>query len=533
LEQKAAFPGLPIAEGAAFDSYLNQHVSGCLLGTRTELLQRISNWAVSPQGECIFWLRGMAGTGKSAVAQTVAGSWKNKGLLGASFFFKRGEGDCGNATKFFSTIAQQLMITTPGLQSAIRKAIEDEPNIRSKSLREQFEKLLLHPILATAHDRSRRIILVIDALDECAEEEDIQILVRLLSQIQRPDFTPLRIFITSRPELPIRLSFQQLGINYKEFALHDIAMDKIGNDISIFLKERLTSIRQLFILRGRQLPLSWPGEENIKAMTAMTVPLFIFAATVCRLLEDDQWNPVDTLNEVLVHQSDVSKLDGTYLPVLNRILIKQPEAKKTRLTREYKNVIGFIILLEHPLSVISLARLIGIPKETIHTRLDSLHSVFSIPADETEPVRPFHLSFRDFLVDAETKEKTPFWVNENDMHREIANRCLTVLNQDLQKNICRIPNYGIKRVDIPYTLVKKHLTEEIQYACRYWIQHTCQCQVDAAQIESVFKFLRTHYTHWLEAMSILGLISEAVKSINKFSTHITVSTRTTPRIYSS
>ncbi|BAE55954.1 unnamed protein product [Aspergillus oryzae RIB40] len=81
--------GLPIAEGASYDSYDNQHEDKCLPETRTELRHQITDWAGSPEGECIFWLNGMAGTGKSTIARTVAQSLREKGLLGASFFFKK------------------------------------------------------------------------------------------------------------------------------------------------------------------------------------------------------------------------------------------------------------------------------------------------------------------------------------------------------------------------------------------------------------------------------------------------------------
>jgi cytidylate kinase len=49
-------------------------------------------------------LNGKAGSGKSIISRTVASRLKEKGLLRASFFFKRGEEDRGNAKKLFPTM---------------------------------------------------------------------------------------------------------------------------------------------------------------------------------------------------------------------------------------------------------------------------------------------------------------------------------------------------------------------------------------------------------------------------------------------
>jgi hypothetical protein len=55
----------------------------------------------------------MAGTGKSTISCTVAQNFADKGDLGASFFFKRGEGDRGHAGLFIATIATQLVQKLP------------------------------------------------------------------------------------------------------------------------------------------------------------------------------------------------------------------------------------------------------------------------------------------------------------------------------------------------------------------------------------------------------------------------------------
>jgi NACHT domain len=188
---------LPIADGAEFDSYADQHEDFCLPGTRIELLSQISDWAESSDGKCIFWLNGMAGTGKSTIARTVAGSFKDKGQLGATFFFKRGEADRSNARYLISTITKQLVTKHQRLVPAVLKAIEKNPNVSSKSLSQQFDTLLLQPLLGLKLDEPATVMLIIDALDECDRENDIRIILQLLFRLQevtQPHFNSSVLF---------------------------------------------------------------------------------------------------------------------------------------------------------------------------------------------------------------------------------------------------------------------------------------------------------------------------------------------------
>ena len=96
--------------------------------------------------DTIFWLNGMAGTGKSTISRTVAASFNPLGILGACFFFKKGAGDQGNARRLFSTIAWQLAFKDPRLAPYIMNAINKEPDVSEKSPREQFNCILLQPL---------------------------------------------------------------------------------------------------------------------------------------------------------------------------------------------------------------------------------------------------------------------------------------------------------------------------------------------------------------------------------------------------
>ncbi|KAG4427607.1 hypothetical protein IFR05_016910, partial [Cadophora sp. M221] len=84
---------LPYATEAPFNSYIRQQESTCHPDTRVGLLQEIYDWCDGHDKRCIFWLNGLAGTGKSTIARTIARRYSEQGHLGASFFFSRGVQD--------------------------------------------------------------------------------------------------------------------------------------------------------------------------------------------------------------------------------------------------------------------------------------------------------------------------------------------------------------------------------------------------------------------------------------------------------
>ncbi|KAL6230102.1 hypothetical protein BDW75DRAFT_249043 [Aspergillus navahoensis] len=513
VREEVAMLKLPFVDSAEFDSFIDQHEDECLPGTRAELLQQVQQWGKS-SNKSIFWLSGMAGTGKSTIARTVARNFKEDGILGASFFFKRGRGDQGSAIKFLPTIVNQLAIHIPQMITGIQKTLLNDPAISGKSLREQFNKLMLQPLLAVDRDQSSAsIVVVIDALDECEREEDVEVILKLLPQVEKATDLRIRFFLTSRPESPIRFGFDQMDrSNYQNTILQNLDNDVIKHDITLYLTEEFHRIRQK---RQRELPSSWPGVERIEAIATMAVPLFIFAATVCRFVEDRKWNPERRLQQFF-NDSSESKMDKTYRPILNQ-LVAEDESDMNQLVEEFQKTIGVIILLTTPLSLRALVELVEMPEDEISTRLDAFHSVLTIPDEPNLPIQTLHLSFHDYLVDKHTKAQesmSRFWVDKKKQHEFIARQCLIVMGRYLKKNICRLPSYGTSRTEIDQDSIARFLPPALQYTCRYWVYHLTQSSLSAKTIDWILPFLEEHFLHWLEVMAILGIISECLNAVD-------------------
>lgn len=399
------------------------------------------------------------------------------------------------------------MLRFSELGSGVQKALYNDPDIASKSLKEQFEKLLLQPLLdIDQFGRQLEVaVIVIDALDECEHDQDVRNIIRLLPILHKTKAFRLRIFLTSRPELPISLGFSEIADHeYQALALHEIPKEVTEYDIHLFLRDRLAKIK-----RDRRISQDWPGDDVIQKLVTMSVPLFISAATVCRYIEHSKWEPKLRLAELLRDQAKyLSRMDKTYMPILTRLLDDQEsdESEQQQLLQEFHDIVGVIILLSVPLSINALSLFLGIGADQISNRLDSFRSVLSIPGDRDQPVRILYLSFRDFLV----QSRTNFLVDEPRKHKNIAQLCLRTMRSHQQRDICKLASPGTRRAGIDPQLVRQCLQPELQLSCRYWIHHLEQCQDLSSDIEDVRIFLQKHFLHWVEAMSLLGLVSEVV-----------------------
>jgi hypothetical protein len=197
----------------------------------------------------------MAGTGKSTIARTIAQLFADRRQLGASFFFKKGEGERGNASRFFTSIASDLVKHEPGMLAGIRKVLNEDSAISQRALKDQFEKLILQPLLGVhqACQQGSARVVVIDALVECEREEDIRAILQLLARTKDIQPVLLQIVVTSRPELHIRLGFREMpNGTYQGLVLHEVLRSTIEHDIRLFLEHELSVIR-----KQRMLSSDW------------------------------------------------------------------------------------------------------------------------------------------------------------------------------------------------------------------------------------------------------------------------------------
>ena len=527
IEQERQLEKLPIAAGVSFDSYQRQHQSQCMDDTRVELLRQLQDWGAHHERP-IFWLRGMAGTGKSTISCTLAHKFKSQNTLGGNFFFSRGSGEANNAVNFVGTLAYHLAKISPEVKENLCDAIAAHSDITRQGLRNQWKELIRGPLSRAKFKQRPTLNLVIDALDECGSEDDVRLLLQLFVEVQDLANLDLGVFVTSRPEIVIRHGFKDMPeIIHQNLDLGEIPRQIVEQDILVFLRQKLGRLSLQHELRN------WPSEDNIRSLVQKADCLFIYAATACRFIEDTDWNPEDRLSDILKADSangtDTAQLDEMYMQVLRCSVIEgRPEGEVARLCDRFKQVVGPIVTLFDELSISAVAKLLSVPVKSVKVALDSLHSVLNVHDDPESPIRLLHPSFHDFLLNETRCGDKRLFIQEGLVHGNLVTNCLGAISAGLSRNICNLPTPGSPPQDAPREIMHKALPKHIQYACQYWVDHLAGTKTDSRsqlrlrQSEEIHRFFQKDFLHWLEAMSLMGKLPQGVVMITKLANMVEV-----------
>lgn len=542
---------LPFAHHAVFDSVMNKH-KPCLKKTQRKHLDKIQEWVEDPSAKLILWLHGMAGTGKSSISQTVA-TCLDKGLsfateekrtngayLGASFFLKQDDNTRNGILNLFPTIAHTLVERVPALKQYITDAIRGNEKVGTKKLSEQMNTLIFKPLSEFGKHLALpiRLVIVLDALDECTDHSEAQEMLKLLPNLRDLHHVQIRFLITSRPESHIQgamLSAMQSDY-VNTLVLGKIPQVKLGDpnpdDITLFVTHELDRITT-----DRGLQEDWISDK-ISDIIKKADGLFIYAATICRFLDwsmpDSRRN--DRVNSILENKggdntdSPDNRVAEIYLKVLSFPGITLSPKEKAQMYATVKHILAFVAIVFEPVTVTTLGSLLEMEKRSVLQELEELHSIVNIPKDEASPLGFFHLSFREYLL-AKDRSGPDFWVDEGATHHSLFHSCLKIMKGELRQDMCDVQLPGTLVAEIPKSKIKEKVSPHLQYSCLYWVRHLVELNksqpcwlAEPENRKVIYTFLTESFMYWLEALSLTGKMPASIIMINDLQTLIKVST---------
>ena len=481
-------------QSARYNSSYSTNIGrrGCTAETREKIIQDLKDWAGNKRGAKVYWMNGMAGTGKTTIGYSLCEWLATVGKLGGNFFCSRAEPSCRDANNIVPTLAFQLSQSSPTYRSALCKILKEEPQASKLEVRWQFQKLIESPIRTVKDAVLEDTVIVIDALDECDDGEAFRLFLETLLKLA-PDL-PLKFFLTSRPEPVIRKKMLEPGRSRSVLHLHNIEESVVEADIKKYLTDAFHTMSPR------------PSSYEVEQLAKLAGRLFIYAATAVRYIHPDSRAVVDSaarLERVLSLATGSGKqheeLDKLYASVLSAAFddaLEADEIENIRLT------LWTVICAREPVSLETIASLRSLKKDAVQTSLEPLRSVLFVQEGVDGLVAPFHASFPDYIF--EYNRSKQFHCNAAQHHERLANGCFDVMKGQLRFNICNLESSFVFDKDVPdlEDRIRKNISPALSYACWYWAEHLLKCNPTEAAHKNLDSFLRKQLLFWMEVLNL-------------------------------
>ncbi|KAF5013622.1 hypothetical protein FDECE_383 [Fusarium decemcellulare] len=428
-----------------------------------------TSWASSDQG--LLWIKGKPGSGKSTLLRYILKHTKEitntgKEALILSFFF-HGRGSelqktpLGLFRALLHNLLDQVPDTLQNLVASFERHGEKQWHIRE--LQAHFKSSLLEVL------KTRPVCLFVDALDECGQENAVQLVEDFESMFQTPSSNNLKQF-------RVCFTCRHYPILNLDSAFEVCVEEENRSDISTFLQNKLSSFR-------RRTSSSIPGLIEKRADG-----VFLWAWLMVKevlALERSGAGPKQIQDKIwLVPQ----KLDTLYLG-----LVQNMDSESLKLVQ-------WIRFAMTPLSLDELRWAMIVDPDCSHRSLDECEAEGRYPSDvtgmrrrvqvlgrglvevtsDTKAVQFIHQSVKDFFIEKDlsaldwpSKCVMPF-VDQSvgkakaDLtvaaaHHQLSRTCIRYL---MMEEICRLGHVWLGEMCAMFPFV--------EYASFRWAAHTKQ-----------------------------------------------------------
>ncbi|KLO04134.1 hypothetical protein SCHPADRAFT_947938 [Schizopora paradoxa] len=241
---------------------------------------------------------------------------------------------------------------------------------------------------------------------------------------------------------------------------------------------------------------NWPSKDDFNALVKSCGKLFIYASTAIGFIGEGRAlrTPEESLQIILNIVSDdapddmpYKQLDDLYLRILLEAVGNSAKAESKGMVR-FRKILGTIVLLRDPLSVRSLSKLIEEEEQQIWNALRHLSSILIVPHEENSetPVRFFHPSLLDFLIDANRCVDERFFVDVSRLGADLFQRCTVTIIKGLVGSM------------------DEELIPVMRYVCMFWGYHLRNVHDENAQVMTrLDEFVRSHLLKWFRFTRVL------------------------------
>ncbi|KAJ7077606.1 WD40-repeat-containing domain protein [Mycena epipterygia] len=475
----------------------------CVKGTRKQILEDLVSWCkdTAPDSPAVYWLRGMAGTGKSTIAYTICKQLAADGKasrLGASFFCSRQSEAGRKRENILPTISHELALALPKFR---RTLLDSTVDANSPLLENHFDTFLIRPWDASSSDHQDLppLVVVLDALDELENEEGGK---------HRDHLHGLKFFVTSRLDPGIVEVGESMA---SEAICHlETATTVATHDIKLYFCESLPDL----------------DFDLLSCLTQQAAGLFIYAATAVRFIiparERRRKPSVDVQKrrlQILLQKTgpdesdrgpDGLGVDHLYEDILEEYFHPMSSTDKAFAV----SVLHTILCAQESMFISDIADFLTGPKmgtQDVENIISALHSVLYI---ESGRVYSYHKSFSDFMFNpSRFRDKNLAKISSptSAVQVRLADCCFQLM-RSLRFNICDLPSSFVddsEIADLPLR-INQNISSSLAYACRHWAEHLSKIDIgDPMTTDTPFwEWLDRCFLFWIEAMNLLNVMRE-------------------------
>ncbi|CAE6447794.1 unnamed protein product [Rhizoctonia solani] len=476
----------------------------CTSGTRVDVFSHISGWLHNNMPGCIYWLNGMAGTGKTTISYSLCAQLDTNQRLAASFFCSRLLPECRDVNRIIPSIAYQLARYSHPFKVELLNVLEEDPDAHTRLPYTQFNDLIIEPLTKCRDSLPLDLVVVIDALDECDNKDGTGSILDVL--ITQALGLPVKFFVSSRPEPAIRDQMSKAAAEQasSRLVLHELDKTIVQADVETYLRVALIPIN--------------PSDTQIAALAARAGVLFIYAATAVRYIGYDNFrrDALGRLRTVLDSSNSTEnknkEIDRLYAVIL-RDALDDPNLDLAEKT-DMKRVLNTIICAREPLTTFALSGLLKMrDNDRVDAALRPLWSVLHV-VEPTKLVTPLHVSFSDYMFD---QTRSHQYYCDPELHNHFLTELCFESIQDTQPqfNICQLESSYLKDSEVEDLdeRINKTVSTELFYACRYWAAHLTASNGSPQTIQSLRFFITNCLLLWMEIMNLKKCMDKGTEAL--------------------
>ena len=472
------------------------------------MLSEIKQWTDAfPETKNCWWITGKPAVGKSTIGAKVAETFEDEKSLYAQYFVTRDIPVTTDPENILPTMAQQLAENSLFAARAIQDMLEKTPlSVVKKFSNGQAKALLLEPLRAISQ-YARKVVVVIDGVDELANTEPsvLSKVTSILCSIM-PDLpSNVKILIFSRPEQWITA---KIPLHIKR--LH-LATEHSEDDVDRFVRSKLRELTEFHEWND------WPSEVQVTRLCRLAAGHFGWASTALGWIASElKLKGRARRDEVVekVSQLGMGELDRLYAFILNSILPPPQDPDRKCYLKGLKMVLGCLVDLQEHLDIDSISTLISLDNfDVLHCmkRISSL--IISGTELLTERTIPqVHKSVADYLVSSRADPDLRI-----EHHHSLTTTCFESI-QKLTFNVGHITSSHKLNGEI------SSISQGIVYPCKWLGYHLENGGERDTLVRDVEEFMMTHFLQWLEVLSLQRLVdSVAVSTLKIFENRVKVS----------